>query len=339
MSERNRNRTRLRAIEDLFFVNGGYIIKRNKSHLNFVSGMKIQGAGFAATGYNANGAIQSQKIDKLAFDTETCTALSAKMTTGRSVGAGATSRLKGFTTGGYNGQGGGASYNSIDQVQYLSETWATMTSSIATPRANVGSFWSPESMYIIGGNTSTGTYYDEIDGMRYTTETRINPSTTLSGVKAQIAGLQTEFVGYACGGYIPSPAGGVNTIEKFLFSDESISTSSSTLPVATRFMAPACSSTKGYLMGGFTTAAVNTIKTLNFSDETTTTISATFDVAFYLACGVCNSVIGYAMGGYSTKLIATIVGVRFTDETVTYPSAMLSEARHSPCGMSCLFNS
>jgi len=339
MPERSRNRTRLRTIEDLYQVKSDCITKRNKSHLNFVSGFDIQGAGFTATGYNASGGIQSQVIDKFNFNTETCAALSAAITLGRSAGIGATSRLKGFITGGYTGQGGVASYATIEQVQYLSETWGTMTATLATARANVGSFWSPENMYIFGGNTSTGTYYDEIDGMRISSETSINPAASLSALRASVAGLQTEFVGYACGGYVTSPtAGPVDTVERFLFSNESISASSHTLPIATRMMTPVCSSIKGYLMGGYTSTKVNTIKTLNFSDETTAQISATLSKAKYVAGGVFNSVLGYMMGGYTTTLTADIQGIRYSDETIIDPTAALSQARHSPCCMSCLFN-
>ncbi len=151
--------------------------------------------------------------------------------------------------------------------------------------------------YIVGyfGGGDTGSASNRIDGITFSSETRVAISATLSVSRKQLAGVNSTTNGYFGGGHTSSNQ---NLIDGIQFSDESATNPSAALMVARRDLAGVNSTTKGYFAGGYDDADYTTeIDGITFATETVINPSAALYEARYSLAGVNSTTNGYFGGG------------------------------------------
>lgn len=185
--------------------------------------------------------------------------------------------------------------------------------------------------YALGGyNGSAGV--TEIDGIRFSDETAINPAATLGTAVWDTTGVSSLLAGYVLGGgtnpsYTPTSA-----IQKLLFSSETASLPSATLATAGAGVCGVSSTLKGYGLGRFNSLGqpVTEIDGILFSNDASINPSAVLATAQGYGAGAQSDVKGYLMGGSSSSSYtstANIQGITFATESAIDPSASLALAR------------
>ena len=143
--------------------------------------------------------------------------------------------------------------------------------------------------------------------------------------------------GYFGGGdNAPGFAGGVNTVDRLDFSNETFSAPGNNLTQARNQLAATSSNSYGYFAGGFAPSFVATVDRIDFSNDTTSNPAALGNLPQargYLAT-VSNSSYGYFGGGFAPPEASTVDRIDFSNET-TSDVGDLSQARN---GLGALSN-
>jgi hypothetical protein len=196
--------------------------------------------------------------------------------------------------------------------------------------------------YFGGGETgpSAATRTNSIKGFQFSNETSLVVSATLTRATSYNAGVNNPTNGYFAGGNIPSPAGSpsTNTIDGFLFSNETTFNPGISLVQSRASLSSLNSTTKGYFFSGQTPNPVGApftrsqIDGILFSNETAIDPAAAADAQFG-STGVNSQTRGYIAGGAPPgfgPLTTKIDGFLFSNETYATISATLAQARFKP---------
>ena len=109
----------------------------------------------------------------------------------------------------------------------------------------------------------------------------------------------TDYFGYLMGGYVAALRS--NKIHKATFSTGAWSTLATDVLDVSTYLHGGCGDTiKGYVGGGYSTAAMNIVEKMTYSTETVATIAGTLSVTRYYPVGLCDrTTYGYMVVGYA----------------------------------------
>lgn len=154
--------------------------------------------------------------------------------------------------------------------------------------------------YFAGGVNGAGTsYYAQIDGIDFLTESGINPAAALSLGRFGAAGISSSIKGYACGGR--SAAGvQVAAIDGIDFAAETAINPAAVLATIKRQARGMSSATAGYIAGGLATSSAtptNVIERFTFATEVNAVIAAILSTPTGRAASSETDSYGYYMCG------------------------------------------
>ena len=233
-------------------------------------------AGYIAGGYNDPLTPKSSdNIDKLLYADDTASLLSAELDQRRTAAVGmSNSGTAGYICGG--DVDGTATYSDlVDKFVYASDTSSELGTALGFTQ-NTGAGFSHKGAFgfVIGGYSGSGAagYLDEIDKWVFSSDTR-SAMTDLPGRIAWNEAFSDDGVSGYMGGGWEVVSQNITTIYKWAYANDSRSTSSASISVATsQHMGFANSGTAGYFMGGYTGGAV-WVDRYAFTSDTRSTMS------------------------------------------------------------------
>jgi hypothetical protein len=212
--------------------------------------------GYTCGGYSS-ARITTTDITFFASDVTT-TINSATLSLARNDYAGLSTYVnKGYIAGGATNS---AYTNSIEFLYYSNSTSAAQTTvTLSATRGSIGSISQPNIQgYLAGGATSSVTFYATTDKLVYSTDSCAAQTTAnLSTVRQQAAGIsECQTKGFWAGGF-SSSAAILATVDKITFSTDTTVAQTTSNISASRSAAssPTQGSSKGYVLGGYTTWA------------------------------------------------------------------------------------
>jgi hypothetical protein len=247
-------------------------------------------------GYFAGGSNDSYQsfIDKLLFNDESRSTLTATLS--RSIGSqsACNSSLAGYFAGGYV-----SGYQSfIDKLLFNDDSRSTLTATLSRSVDYQSACNSTSAGYFAGGMDFNFTNQSYIDKLLFSDDSRSILTAILSQSIVQQSACNSSLAGYFAGGYI---SGNQSFIDKLLFSNETRSTLAATLSQSVGSQSACNSISAGYFAGGYNNNGdiyYNFIDKLLFSDESRSTLAATLSQSVYWQ-SACNSTLsGYFAGGY-----------------------------------------
>ncbi len=127
----------------------------------------------------------------------------------------------------------------------------------------------------------------------------------------------------------------VNTVDRFLFSNDSRTTLATGLSALRYSAAGFASSVAGYFAGGNNSsyAGTTTVDRFLFSNDSRTTLGTGISTALDRAGGAASSVAGYVAGGYGGGDHGTVDRFLFADDSRTTLGTGLSVTRRGLAGM------
>jgi hypothetical protein len=157
------------------------------------------GAWFGGGEAGSYSRYQQSEVQGLNFSTETSTNPAWTLAQARRGTTGVNSSVRGYFCGGQaeNSTSSYTNYNEIDGVQFSTDAFYNPAVALTVTRSYTSGFNSTTEGYICGGfflnsgTPPTRTYYSEIDGLNFNTETSINPSASLSTATRSGAGVQS----------------------------------------------------------------------------------------------------------------------------------------------------
>lgn len=172
--------------------------------------------------------------------------------------------------------------------------------------------------YFCGGDAGAGV--TTIDRFSFPTDSRVTLLTGINVAMGRSAGMANSGVaGYTAGGF--SSGSEYSTVNKILFSNESLTTITALSSVRYECAAFANSGTAGYVAGTGTV-----IDKYAFPSDTRSTLTATLSTARTGAAGMANSgTAGYAGGG--TGYLSSIDKLTFSSEAISTLSSTLHIAK------------
>ncbi len=246
--------------------------------------------------------------------------------------------IAGYAVGGDEG----GNVTTIDKLTFATDNVAVIVSgTTVTRREFVAGFASDLAGYATGGTTGGGspTRFSTIDKLLFSDDSVAVITSGLTGTRSSgVAGFESITAGYSCGGTVQnSPTISLTTIDKLLFSDDSVATITSGL-TGTRGVGLAGfdSATAGYACGGATTTAnlgLDVIDKLVFSTDNVAVITSTLTgTQCKGVSGFASHLAGYACGGLrnpgSTKIDA-IDKLSFSNDSVAANTSSLTGTRRS----------
>lgn len=291
-------------------------------------------------GYTAGGTtialVRTDNIEGMLFDSETVTSSSAKLSSVKGNIAGVNSSERGYFGGGSDNP---TMYGVIDGLRFDTEANVVTGASLTIARQELTGVNSAIRGYFAGGNTSilSTIATNEIDGLRFDTESVINPTAVLSLARLSITGINSNTRGYFVGGYNSTSSTPSTEIDGILFSTETSYNPTTSLPIALYDMGGVNSTIKGYLAGGDNgTNPVNPMYVFNFSTDSLASLVATLSVARWSVSSINSTIRGYFLGGLlsgTTNISSEIDGIRFDTETLINPGSALMIAREDGAGV------
>lgn len=264
------------------------------------------GHGYWAGGDPNDQNSPSNQIDKFTFDTETRSTLGGTLVTARGHVSSTNSSTKGYNGGGATSS---TTYTTeIDAVIFSSDTVDNPAAALAEARQAPAGVFSGTTGYWLGGHPLNG-----IDGIIFSSEAATNPAAVLSNPGQGYAGASSATKGYIGGTTDPVDAFtfssetiaatsaslalgawngavfddnnsfwalGSNTMQKLIFSSETIAGTSEVLNQARSYPAGISGNIIGYFGGGLqATTLYNEIDGINFTTETAVNPAATLSVS------------------------------------------------------------
>jgi hypothetical protein len=273
-------------------------------------------------------------IDRLDFLTETTSVARQRLSSTTRLGISATSSGSyGYFGGGYFTSG---SRSIINRLDFSNETVTTPTSTLSISVSNSAAVSGGQSIlrgnktygYIGGGSGASNT----INRLDLSTEVVTTLTSKLSGVRQSLSATSSSFYGYFGGGTSGFIPGGENsTVDRLDFSNETVTTTSSTLSQARDGLAAVSSSSYGYFGGGKfePSSKFSIINRLDFSSETISTPSSKLSIEKDNLAATSSSSYGYFGGGEfaNGNTVCTIERLDFSTEIVSKPNRNLSIER------------
>ncbi len=275
-------------------------------------------------GYFSGGGQDSTRIDGIDFAQEVALYLTAALGTGRVTAMGVSSATSGYTCGGINTQTTGLNYNLIDKLIFSIESNSVLSATLALARNGGAGVQSATKGYIAGGLSNSINGVQEIDGIDFTTNAAINPSTAVTGGYYQ-AGTSSSLAGYI---HIGRTTGGSDTtqVDKLTFASESIAQNSGTLSYARFGSTGVQSPTRGYYAGS--TGANVSIDGIRYDTDAGITTSAVLAQTRAYSGGASS-----LTKGYFTRLSSPFDGIIFATETSLTSSVTLTLNRSGVASM------
>lgn len=192
------------------------------------SGVNSTAKGYAGGGVVA-GPTASAEIDGIVFSDESANNPAVALTVARSAASGVSESTYGYWGGGSTTTADAGVVNEIDGIKWSDESSRNPASTLVTARYRVAPFNSTTRGFWAGGTLAASTLSSEIDGITFATEASYNPAATLSTAKRLAGGFNSSTNGFVAGGNTGSYS---TAIEKYVFSDDSISTLAAVLATA-----------------------------------------------------------------------------------------------------------
>ena len=266
------------------------------------------------------------KMDKLNYSTDTVTALPASSLSAARYAIGST----GNTSAGYFGGGaepaptfGGRSV--IDKLNYSNDLRTTLVATLSNARYALTATGNSTAGYFGGG--APGGPQTTVDKLTYSTESVSPlPSTgSLSIGRRYLAATGNSTAGYFGGGKLPAPS--VSTIDKLIYSTDTISISP-TLIGARYSLAATGNSTAGYFGGG-KVIFTSQVDKLIYSSDTIFQLPSTgaLSSSRYGVEATGNSTAGYFGGGVAPGqpgYVSTMDKLTYSTDTRSTPVGTLS---------------
>ena len=284
--------------------------------------------------------ITHNTINSFEFSSQQFTIVSDVLAVGSQEAAGVSSSTKGYFCGGTNQGTTGNTYvslSSIYSLSYTTETTGSPAATLSVARQQSAGVSSTTRGYIAAG-IATGSYSTEIDGIVFATETSINPAAVLSSnATSQQTPMNSPLKGYlACGTSAISTVAGLNTVDAFTFSTESVAALVTSMGSGRYGGAGFENSTQGYCHSGFAKGTIpkdfgsvilQDTKLL-YSTEVASTTSTAPTIGG-IGPGISSSTDGYAImchgGGLSTySLTGRISTINFATDTPGISATSLS---------------
>lgn len=298
-----------------------------------------QGAYFAGGEGPANqpgGRNPTANIDKLSFDTDSVSTISATISSLASslTGAGfANSGTAGYYAGGYNA----AYLSKIDKLTFSSESRSTISATFSSGRTYVAACANSGTAGYFGGGTDSATAgsnrygSSDIQKLTFSNDSRSTIGETLSGNNSDHGSLANSgTAGYwGPGSHYDYSQLYESRISKLTFSNETRSILSAKLTNGwiTQYAACANSGTAGYWIGGNELGTqLSRIEKMPFSNDTISTVTGLARVTMRAAASAKSGTAGYIGGGYegSGYAISYIAKITFSTDTRTEVSNRLS---------------
>jgi hypothetical protein len=280
----------------------------------------INEAGYFAGG--SNGSIYYSYIDKLLFNNESQSTLSATLSQFVSTQSACNSSSSGYFAGGLNSSGN--DYSFIDKLLFSNESRSTLTATLSQTIYRQSACNSTLAGYFAGGANSN--FQSNIDKLLFNNESRSTLTATLSRTVYLQSACNSTLAGYFAGGNSATQS----FIDKLLFSNDSQTTLTAILSHSVDNQQSCNSSLVGYFAGGYCGPYQSYIDRLLFSNETRTTLTATLSQSLVWFSS-CNSTLsGYFAGGDNLDSNNNIIfqsfidRLLFSDETRTTLTAVLS---------------
>jgi hypothetical protein len=189
---------------------------------NGAAGFANSGVAGYFAGRNGNG--REQRVDKTTFSTDVVSSLGNILDFGRDLGSGmANSGVAGYI----NGTNGGSSSAVVEKLAFPADTKTTLGTGLSSARAGTGAMANSGVAGYFGGgrNTSNGTNFTTVDKFAFPTDTRTTLGTGISSNRNEMGGCANSGIaGYLGGGGTGFLTGGVATVDKFSFSDDTRTT-------------------------------------------------------------------------------------------------------------------
>lgn len=230
----------------------------------------------------------------------------------------------------------------IDKLTFATDNVVAIVSgTTVTRREFVAGFASDLAGYACGGTTGGGgpTHFSTIDKLLFSDDSVAVIVSGLTGTRtAGAGGFESITAGYACGGLVQnSPTISLTTIDKLLFSDDSVTTITSGLTSTRQAgLTGFDSATAGYACGGAPTTAnlgVDIIDKLIFSTDNVAAITSTLTgTQCKGTSGFASHLAGYACGGRvnpSAIKVSTIDKLSFSNDSVAVNTSNLTGTRRS----------
>ena len=332
-----------------------------------LSAVSSDSYGYFGGGYSTPPPTKHTTVDRIDLSNETMsvpTAPNNNLTQGRNglaaLSGGASQRPKGSRTYGYFGGGRDPSLPSnptnstarIDRIDFSSETTSTPGNDLSQARGNLAAFSSNSYGYFGGGLAlPPGTPTNRIDRIDLSNETSSLPTATLSqvsappiapGVRCRFAAVSSSSYGYFGGGQGLDDNFGserLNVVDRFDFSNETVSLPGNNLSEAKDDLAAVSNSSYGYFGGGErvpTTPSLDTVDRIDFSNETTSAPGNNLPQGRENLAACSSNSYGYFGGGLTPNSPSPVVTryntidrIDFSNETVSPVTATLPEARSS----------
>src|SRR6185312_9210440 len=302
----------------------------------------------------ATGGIAEALGNKTVFSTDTTSAVtSANLGSAtRSLGAVGDGGTNGYLAGGTTSYSGTAPVSTMYQTFGATDTTSTSVNSLPTAQGYfTGGGLSDRSTtgYLLGGITSGSSANAVATGFTIALSSG-TPSAAASSLNLSTARLDGGYLNASTWGYIIGGASKISTPtyyaigDKVVFSTSTTSATSSSNATASANWGTGNSgdgSTKGYLMGNFTSStSVTAIDKTVYSTDTTSALSGVLSTARATGGGLTDSstksyMIGGASGGGGTSADATADKIAHSTDTVAaVSSANLATAVFSPAAFS-----
>jgi len=258
-------------------------------------------------------------IEKFSFTSDGNASDVGDLTQLRSVIAGQSSSVSGYSSGGiFNPP---FQYlNTIDKFPFTSDANATDVGDLTVGRAGPAGQSSSESGYTSGGYTA---YTNVIDKFPFSSDSNASDVGDLTIARGQFAGQSSTTNGYSSGGNTPPTT---NVIDKFPFASDGNASDVGDLTVARRQNSGQSSSTNGYNSG-----SSNTIDKFPFSADGNATDVGDLSQSRNSSAGQSSTSSGYTSGG-APPFTNVIDKFPFSSDTNATDVGDLTSERQAPAG-------
>jgi hypothetical protein len=299
---------------------GGYYIPLTQTFAVLYS-TQAQGS---VSGYTSGGGDNSvDTIDKFSFTSDGNATDVGNLTQIRTPGAGQSSTLSGYTSGGLLTPPGSTRVNVVDKFPFSADSNATDVGDLTVGRQSAAGHSSNTSGYTSAGYSSTNT--NIIDKFPFSADANATDVGDTTVARHWVAGQSSASSGYTTGG---NPV--QNTIDKFLFSADGNSTDVGDLSTARLGAAGQNSFLSGYTSGGSPT--LNTIDKFPFAaDANASDVGDLTELRNYVV-GQSSVYYGYTSGGQLPTLTNIIDKFPFSTDASSTDVGDLTQARFGAAG-------
>ena len=289
-------------------------------------------AGYGMGGYNYSASAPSSRIDKLSFTSDTNTSLSSSMNLAKAAQCtGYSSLSAGYAASGTNGDLGNLT-GEIEKVVFTTDVCNSISAVLSQARFGTAGANSSVAGYAIAGYNFNVSGWNIVDKLTFSGDTNAVLTSTCVSYTGLGGGCNSSLAGYSISGYYYyASTNPLTTIDKVLFSDDSVSRLATSLNDGTSQQAAFNSTVAGYDAGGGGSIKTN-IDKLVFSNESCSRLTSSFGAGRYSASGFNSLIAGYAAGGSDSPATNRIDKVNFSNDTSNSISSVISQSRTNPSG-------